>query len=465
MVIQGVRRCGKSTLLSQMPERIGLDPARCLFVNFEDRRLANQLDHRTLDRLVAAYESTVGAGEAAYFFDEIQHVDGWQAWLRTELDTSSTRRFVLTDSNAHLLSGEIGSALTGRHLRLELFPFSFGEYRLAKRSATMEHYLLEGGLPAPLLTDEGDRLLRACFNDIVERDVRERVGARSSRLLRQLAQLLFESAGSEISIRRCAGTIGMSVDTTSLYLEALEDAYLVFGCPCFAYSERKRAARGKKYYPVDPGMRRACVSSGSDDRGKALECAAYVRLRQTFGDVFYWRGRGVVDFVVLQNGRPTPIQVTWDRPKERHPKSLEAFYEDHPLANEGVIFTAQDVRNESGLPADLGRVGLPGRSSRGERAHRRASAPRPHRRARVTRCVAHGHRHPERDRCRQWAGKHELERRRGHRRHLAEREEERRVDRDSEQRRAEALQIAEAVRVSDVEDERPGGRDLQRHGR
>ena len=142
MVIQGVRRCGKSTLLSQMPERIGLDPARCLFVNFEDPRLANQLDHRTLDRLVAAFESTVGAGEAAYFFDEIQHVDGWQAWLRTELDTSSTRRFVLTGSNAHLLSGEIGSALTGRHLRLELFPFSFGEYRLEK--AERDH----GALPA-----------------------------------------------------------------------------------------------------------------------------------------------------------------------------------------------------------------------------------------------------------------------------------------------------------------------------
>ncbi len=361
LVVQGVRRCGKSTLLTQMPARFGLDPSRCLFVNLEDPRLANQLDHRMLASLVDAFEQDIGPGPVACFLDEVQHVDGWHAWLRAELDTATDRRFVVTGSNAHLLSGELGSSLTGRHLTIELFPFDFAEFRESGRiveqvvesGTSVEAYLRAGGFPAPLLLGESDRLLRAYFNDIVERDVRERVGARSSRPLRQLAQLLFESAGSELSVRRAAATVGISVDTASLYLEALEDSYLVFGCPWFAFSERKRAARPKKYYPVDPGLRRACVVSGSDDRGKALECAAYVRLRQRFGEVYYWRDRGEVDFVVLRDGVPIPIQVTWDEPKERHLKSLDAFHEDHPQAGEAVLFTAKDLTNASGLPIDL----------------------------------------------------------------------------------------------------------------
>ncbi|MBK8974742.1 MAG: ATP-binding protein [Planctomycetes bacterium] len=353
LVVQGVRRCGKSTLLTQLPDRFALDPARCLFVNFEDPRLANHLDHRTLDGLVGAFEQEVGPGPAVYLLDEIQHVERWHAWLRTELDTATDRRFIVTGSNAHLLSGELGSSLTGRHLRVELFPFDFAEYREVDREGSVESYLRVGGFPAPLLFGEGDRLLRAYFNDIVERDVRERVGARSTRPLRQLAQLLFESAGSELSLRRAAATVGVSADTASLYLEGLEDAYLVFGCPWFAFSERKRAARSKKYYPVDPGLRRACVVSGSDDRGKALECAAFVRLRQRFGEVFYWRDRGEVDFVVLRDGVPIPIQVTWDEPKPRHLKSLDAFHEDHPQSGEAVFFTANDLASETGLPAGL----------------------------------------------------------------------------------------------------------------
>ena len=100
-------------------------------------------------------------------------------------------------------------------------------------------------------------------------------------------------------------------------------------------------------------MSRACVVSGGRDLGKSLECAAYLRLRQRFGEVCYWRDRGEVDFVVTHDGAPTPIQVTWDEPKDRHLKSLEAFYEAHPQSGEGVFFTAQDLASETGLPATL----------------------------------------------------------------------------------------------------------------
>ena len=346
LVVQGVRRCGKSTLLGQLVERYALDRQRCLFMNFEDPRVAGSLDFELLQRLVDEFEASLCDRAArnapvAYFFDEIQHVDGWQRWLRSQIDRPSHRRFVVTGSNGRLLSGELGSSLTGRHLAVELFPFDLDEVRIKEPTMGVREYLHAGGFPAPLGSEDGDRTRRTYFNDIVERDVRERVSARSSAPLRRLGQMLFESAGSKLSMRRIAAALGIAPDTASLYVGALEDAYLVFSCPFFAWSERKRSIRNKKYYPVDTGLRRCVVTRTGKDLGKMLECATYLKLRRTTRDIYYWRGRGEVDFVVLVDGTPTPIQVSWEGPSERHMAALDEFYEAHPQANEAVTVTGE----------------------------------------------------------------------------------------------------------------------------
>jgi predicted AAA+ superfamily ATPase len=351
LVVQGVRRCGKSTLLAQLVQRYSLDPQRCVFVNFEDPRLAAQLDHTVLQALVTAFEAE-RKGPVWYFFDEIQRVDGWQRWLRSQLDRPGDRRFIVTGSNAHLLSGELASTLTGRHHRVELFPFSFDEFRELRPDASLSDYLASGGFPAPATSPDGERLLRSYFNDIVERDVRERVGARSTQPLRHLVQMLYESAGSELSVRRIAAALGIAADTASLYLDAVENAYLAFACPWFAWSAKKQAGRNKKYYPIDHGLRRIAVVAGGGDRGKNLECATFVLLRQRCARVCYWRDRGEVDFVVEDRGKVTPVQVGLEGPQERHQRALDEFYAQHPHAEEAVFVGLADY--ERGIPEVTG---------------------------------------------------------------------------------------------------------------
>jgi predicted AAA+ superfamily ATPase len=350
LVIQGVRRAGKSTLMGQLPARFGLDPARCLTINFEDPRLASALDFTVLEQLVAAFESESAGerGPGTYFLDEIQHVTGWQRWLRAELDRPRGRRFVVTGSNAHLLSGELATSLTDRHLSVELYPFDLAEYRELRPRASLLDYLGDGGFPAPLAAADGDLLRRAYFDDIVARDVREHVGARSVQPVRQLAQMVFEAAGSELSVRRLAAAIGVAPDTGALYLDAIENAYLAFGCPFFTWSARRRSARNRKYYPVDTGLRRVCVTRTGADRGKMLECATYLLLRRRFGEVAYWRGRGEVDFVVLRGGEPVPVQVSWDEPAERHRKGVDEFHAEFPRGHEPCFVTAESFA--AGLP-------------------------------------------------------------------------------------------------------------------
>jgi predicted AAA+ superfamily ATPase len=347
IVVQGVRRSGKSTLLRQLIDRYALDRERCLFVNFEDPRLAPALDHTTLQLMVDAFEADRGPG-CTYLLDEIQWVSGWQRWLRGQLDRPQGRRFVVTGSNAHLLSGELGSSLTGRHHTVELFPFDFDEFRIARPAATLEDYLACGGFPATATSADRDMLLRGYFQDIVERDMRERVAARSTLPLRQLVQMLYESAGAEMSVRRAAAALGISVDTAGLYVDAAESAYLAFSCPFFAWSARKRLARNRKFYPVDTGLRRVAVTLAGQDRGKQLECATFLLLRRRFRDVAYWRGAREVDFVVDAGRGPVPVQVSWAGTTERSLRGVDEFHETHPKAGEPVFVTAESFA--AGLP-------------------------------------------------------------------------------------------------------------------
>jgi len=352
LVVQGVRRCGKSTLLAQMIERYRLNPRHCAFLNFEDPRLGQQLDHSVLDAWVAAFRKSRPRLKKAYFFlDEVQSVTGWEKWLRTQLERPKNNYFVVTGSNAQLLSGELSGVLTGRHLGLELFPFDLSEFRQVHPNGTLEDYLEAGGFPEPLLIESGDRLRQQYFSDIIERDIRERVGARSAVAIKQVVQMAFEAAGAELSLRRLAGAAGIAVDTAAGYLAACEAAYLVFSVPYFAFSDRKRAARNKKYYPIDTGLRRMAVTRTGADRGKLLECAVHLELRRRGLKPAYWRGKGEVDFVVTTDRGITPIQVSWERPIDRHHRALEEFYETFPQAQEALLVGPAEF--EAGVLAEL----------------------------------------------------------------------------------------------------------------
>ena len=129
VVFVGPSGCGKSTLLAQIMQGLHLDPNDCTFVNFEDPRLSNHLDHMLLDAIVTLSEKRRPKKPIHFFFDEIQNVKNWQKWIHSRIERPGPHCFAVTGSNASLLSGDLSTALTGRHITLELFPFDFFEYQ------------------------------------------------------------------------------------------------------------------------------------------------------------------------------------------------------------------------------------------------------------------------------------------------------------------------------------------------
>ena len=346
LIIQGVRRCGKSTLLMQLPAHYDLPLTQCYYCNFEDPRLLNNLDYTLLSSIVSLARQTIPFDKPCYFFfDEIQHVQEWEKWLHTQVERPKNNHFILTGSNANLLANRFAGSLTGRHITIELFPFSFSEYQSLFPQRKLEQYLVSGGFPRPLSFEHPYQLLQEYFNDIILRDVLKQVHARTPDAIKQVAKMTFESCGSALSYRKIAAVTGLTVDTVKSYLNACEQAYLLFACPYFAFSEKKRLSRQKKYYPIDPGLRHAVISATGSDLGKSLELFVFLRLKQKHDQVFYWQEphQGEVDFVTQSGQTITPYQVTWHKPELRHEKALEYFYQAFPQASEAVFVTAENA--------------------------------------------------------------------------------------------------------------------------
>ena len=342
-VIQGVRRCGKSTIMRQMARQFGLEGTnRCVFVNFEDPRLSEVLDHELLDGIVECKSSGTEPADVHFFFDEIQNVQNWEKWIHIQLERKKNRQFILTGSNASLLGGKLASSLTGRHVTTEVFPLSLPEFKTLLPGKGVDEYLEWGGFPRAIQYPDPAVFLREYFTDIIHRDVRTKVAARSEKPIVQVAKALFESAGSELSFRKLAAAFDISTEAVKHYVEACQDAYLVLSCPFFSFSERQRAARPSKYYPIDLGLRKSVVTRTGFDLGKKFETAVFLSLRKDFREVFYWRGRGEVDFVVETSNGWLPIQVTTETPQKRHAAALDEFKAAHPYAMPGITVSFLD---------------------------------------------------------------------------------------------------------------------------
>lgn len=348
LIIQGVRRCGKSTLLSQLPKHYDLPLEQCYCCNFEDPRLLGYLDYKLLGQIVSIAREKFSKEKPCYFFfDEIQNIQEWEKWLHTQLERPKNNYFILTGSNASLLSGEFGTALTGRHISLELYPFSFSEYQCFFPKKSLKNYLLEGGFPRAITFEKPYQLLQEYFNDIIFRDVLKRVHSRTPDAIKQVVKMTFDTCGSQLSYRKIAAAVGLTVDTVKTYLEACEHAYLLFACPFFTFSEKKRQIKQKKYYPIDTGLRYAITSTKERDLGKSLEILTFLHLKKNYEQVFYWEEpmKGEVDFVVVDKGKTIPYQVTWKGPEPRHEKALENFYETFPDAEEAVFITEKSAES------------------------------------------------------------------------------------------------------------------------
>jgi hypothetical protein len=341
-VVSGMRRSGKTWFcFQQMQELIsfGLEKEQILYVNFEDERLL-PFSYRDFQTVLETYFRKFPAfkdKQCHLFLDEVQRIEGWDKFVRRVLDTERLSVWV-TGSSSKLLGSEIATALRGRSLNTEIFPFSFREFLRfhhvalpktgrfgSKTRATLQHmadeYLRKGGFPeVQNLDDDLRRQVLTNYMDVVIlRDVVERYSIHNTVVLRALLRHILGAPAGKFSINRFYNTLrsqGIACTKNNLYeyLDALTDAYLVYPIEFHSRSVKARQVNPRKVYVVDPGLLDASSVMMTADRGAFLENLVFMHLRRKgLLPGYYVTGSGKeVDFVLTEGERPAElIQVAW----------------------------------------------------------------------------------------------------------------------------------------------------------
>lgn len=342
LVITGVRRCGKSTFLNQILRK----GKNGYYLNLEDPRLEG-FEVSDFNKAEEIMKGLYGEG-GIYFFDEIQNISKWEKFIRYLVDRKE--RVVITGSNASLLSRELGTKLTGRHLQIEMFPFSFREFLNIKKESpslkSFEEYLFEGGFPE-YLKKKNPSILHELLSDIVMKDIAVRFGIKNKGILNKIAIYLISNVGKEFSYNSIKKAFEIkSVQSVIDYISYFEDAYLLFTVPRFSYSYKKQQVNPKKAYSIDNGFSYNNSASFSKDKGKMLENAVFLGLRRKFKDIFYFQENNECDFVVKEKDRIThAIQVCYglnEENKDREINGLVAALNEFSLKNGLILTYSQD---------------------------------------------------------------------------------------------------------------------------
>ena len=337
-MITGVRRCGKSTLLHQLIK----DKGNCYYLNLEDPRLEgfSLIDFNRVEEVMNEEYGKDGT----YFFDEIQNICKWEKFVRYLIDKKE--KVVITGSNASLLSRELGTKLTGRHIQIEMFPFSFKEFLTIKKLKPSEHsfkeYMFKGGFPE-FLKKENPEILFELQSDIILKDIAVRYNIKNTHYLNKIASFMISNTGKEFSYNSIRKMLDIkSVQSVIDYINYLENAYLIFTIPRFSYSYKKQQVNPKKVYSIDNGLSSNNSISFSKDSGRMLENVVFLCLRRKSKDIFYFQEKGGCDFLLKEKKEiKQAIQVCFKLDESNKERELRGLIEAMVKFNlkKGILLT------------------------------------------------------------------------------------------------------------------------------
>jgi len=309
IVITGVRRSGKSTLLRQLSKNY----TQFNYINFEDERLIDFTYH-DFNTLLEVFLG-LHPKSKIFFFDEIQEIKGWEKFVR-RLFTEGYKLYV-TGSNATLLSSEIATSITGRNLKIELYPFSFKEYlsyhntSIKKIFTTKEKamiskqstdYIQFGGFPEILQSKDFEEL-NQIYQDIIIKDLLVRRKIRDSKDFRELSLFLLSNISKKISYNNLKELLEFSnTSKVKNYVDFLCEAYIFFTITRYDTSLKKQMVNKKKVYAIDTGIVNAVSFQFSENKGRLLENAVFLELKRRYKDIYYFEDKNECDFII-KSGR------------------------------------------------------------------------------------------------------------------------------------------------------------------
>jgi len=362
LVILGVRRSGKSIFSLLLAHSL---KEKAAYINFVDERLIN-VKTEDLDKVLQAFYELYGDVEFI-ILDEIQQVHGWELFANR---LRRTKKVIVTGSDSKLLSGELATHLTGRHLDFTIFPFSFTESSGLKQNVysteeiafarrELEKYVEGSGLPEFRVF--GSDIVREIYGDIVTKDCIKRHNIKEEKSFRELAGYLVSNFSNEFTYSKLTKIVGLKDQhTTKNYVQYLQEAYLLTVLERYSHKLKQQIIAPKKVYCIDHGFCNFVSFNISKNDGRLYENIVCVELlrkksRNPGTEVYYWKDHqhNEVDFVVKKGTKVEQlIQVCYNLnngpTKERELKPLIKAAEELRCKNLLVITSDFEVTQKEG---------------------------------------------------------------------------------------------------------------------
>ncbi|WP_194847499.1 ATP-binding protein [Candidatus Neptunochlamydia vexilliferae] len=356
LIISGIRRSGKSTIQRVLQQKL---PESDYYLNFDDERLV-RFGVEDFQVLLEVFAELFGK-QSTFYFDEIQNIDGWEQFVRRLYEKGN--KIYITGSNARLLSQELGTHLTGRYIRFEVYPLSFKEIIqheypqvLTKKTPTTDDvgmalhhfsdYLKHGGIPEYYKFRKAE-YLKDLYEGILYRDIAARYNITNEKPIRELVYYFASNIGKEFSYRKLGEAVGLSSPhTVSNYCDYLEKCYLCFFLSRYSHSLKKQILYNKKCYMIDPALIRTIGFRVSKDRGRLLENIVFLHLKMLGLEVYFHKEKKECDFITRKENRITQaIQVSAslsdEKVKNRELEGLMEAMNAYGL-KEGLIITENE---------------------------------------------------------------------------------------------------------------------------
>lgn len=358
VVVTGIRRVGKSTFLRQIIKEYYSDK-NFYYINFEDERLLHfdaQLFNELYEVLIELYGE-----QKTFFIDEIQNVKNFESFVRRFYEQGF--KFIITGSNANLLSRELGTKLTGRYININIKPFSFNEYlkfakvklntealyqteHIANLKKHFNKYLLTGGMPEYLKYKDPEILTRT-YEDIIIKDIAVRYKIDNLYEMRELYQYLVSNFAMKFSFTTLKNIMHLgSVNTVKKYISFLEESFFFTVVNKYDASVKKQIVNEKKIFVLDNGFIPFISNKVNNDNGWLLENLVF-NVLSNYDKVFYYSRKNECDFVLHRKNKIImAVQVCWELTKgneKREYKGLIAAMEEFGLKT-GMIITSNQEK-------------------------------------------------------------------------------------------------------------------------
>ena len=349
-VISGLRRCGKSTFMKMLIEKLkndGVKEKNIIYVSMELMEFEFIKDYRILyDHIKKSLAST---GRNYLFIDEVQEIPSWEKAVNSIL-AEDLADIYITGSNSRLFSSEFATLLTGRYVEFPMYPLSFKEFLKFRKKEEdsdiekeFELFLKFGGLPGIHYLEFEDeavfQYISSIYNTILLKDVVKRYNIRDVFLLEKITSFIFDNCGSITSAKKIADylksqQIKSGTETVQNYISYLEHAHLIIKSGRYDLKGKKHLELYEKYYTGDTGLRHSVLGYRKNDIAGLLENAVYIELLRRGYKVSTGKLDNLeVDFVAEKNDEILYIQVTYllasEQTEEREFRPLEKINDNY----------------------------------------------------------------------------------------------------------------------------------------